>query len=103
MSKLFQNMALQICNCSVKKPHAYFFKDPKMGERSRFPYPFGSIEGVEIFIDAHVKAKLISADQKEAMMKVAREGGLQEKMDKEEASYVIPLAEELGILSIFMS
>ena len=102
MSKLFENMALQICDCGAPKPHAYFYKDPKMGEGARFPYPFGSVEGVEKFIDAHITAKLVSIEQKEAMMKVAQEGGLQEKMSEEEASYVVPLAEELVVMSIFM-
>ncbi len=91
----FEKMTVKVCDCGVKRPHVYFYSDPEMGEYARFPYPFISVEGVEIFANAHVTAGLISVEQKEGIVKIAKEAGLQEKMDEEESSHVVPLAADI--------
>lgn len=101
MKPTFEKIALQICSCGAPKPHAYFYADPEIGEATKFPFPFTSIEGVEVFIDAHVTTKLISPQQKQEMMKVAKECGLQEKMDEDELLNIVPLAEEIVVMGDF--
>ncbi len=96
--KKFEKIALKVCDCGALKPHVYFYADPEE-EQSILPIPFGSVEGVEIFIDAHVAVGAISPEQKEVMMKVAKEAGLREKMSEEETLVIVPLLEAIAIVN----
>ena len=91
MKTTFEKAVVKVCNCGAPKPHVYFYADPESGERGKFKIPFSSVKALGTFLDSQILGGFISKEQKEEMIKVAQEAGLQEEMDEVEKFLIVPL------------